>query len=109
MSIVGTAKDHPIKSLLGVTTSIIAIVAALFTVDARYAHASDVEKNREETRQTIQDSSLILRKQAIEDKLFEYDLKTEQSPNGRLSPFDTAMQKRYKRQLDDIRAKKLLE
>jgi hypothetical protein len=95
-------KDHPIKILLGSAGSIIAVVTALFAIDARYAHAADVEKDKIETQKIIQQTSNTLRKQMLEDKLFELDVKKEQSPNNRLSPLDAAMRERYKRQLREL-------
>ena len=88
--------------LLGSSGAIIALVGALFTVDARYAHAKDVEKDRQQTQQVIRDTSLVLRQQMLEDKLFELDIKQETSPERRLSPVDSALRARYARQLDEI-------
>ena len=44
MSVTDTIKNNPYKIILGSSGSIIAIVTAMFTLDARYAHAADVEK-----------------------------------------------------------------
>lgn len=108
MSISQNVKDNPVKSLLGVTGSMIAVVTALFTVDARYAHAADVEKDNLQTQRIIQDTAIVLRKQMLEDKLFELDIKKEQAPERRLSPVDSALQQRYKRQLEEIVVRKSL-
>jgi len=107
MTVVETVKSNPVKILLGSAGSIIAVVTALFALDARYAHAADVAKDKVQTEKVIKDTAVILRKQVIEDKLFEYDVKKEQSPDRRLSPIDSAMQQRYKRQLEDLNAGKL--
>ena len=102
-------KNNPAKILLGSAGSIIAVVTALFAVDARYAHAADVEKDKVQTQRVIKDTAIILRKQSLEDKLFEYDVKRAQSSERRLTPMDAAMESRYKRQLDDLKAGKALD
>jgi len=102
MSIVDSVKQHPYKAVLGSATSVIAIVTALFTLDSRYAHAADVEKKEKETKLVIQETASTLRKQMLEDKLFELDVKKAQAPNQRLSPVEQAMQERYHRQLQEL-------
>jgi len=109
MPISDISKNNTTKLLLGSAGSIIAVVAALFTVDARYAHAADVEKDKAQTQKVIRDTAVVLRKQALEDKLFEYDVKKAQSAERKLTPIDTAMQERYKRQLDDLKSGKALD
>ncbi len=99
MSIV---KDHPFKILLGSVGSVIAVVTALFTIDARYAHAADVERDKKETQIIIQQTTNTLRRQMLEDKLFELDIKREQATGQRLSPLDTALRERYKRQIKEL-------
>lgn len=102
MSVIESAKNHPIITLLSSSGAIIALVSALFTIDARYAHAKEVEKDKQQTQQVIRDTSLVLRQQMIEDKLFELDIRQETSPDRRLSPVDSALRARYVRQLDEI-------
>ena len=99
-------KDNPGKFALGSAGSVIAIVTALFALDARYAHAADVEKDKKQTQQIIQETSLTLRKQMIEDKLFELDVRKAQTKEQKLSPIDQAMKDRYQRQLDEIIVRK---
>lgn len=102
MTMLEKVKENPWKVFIGSTGSIIAIVGALFTLDARYAHAADVERNKIETQKIIRETSNLLRKQMVEDKLFELDIKEAQA-NGRLSPIDSALKERYKRQLRELR------
>jgi hypothetical protein len=109
MSVTDSFKNNPAKFLLGSVGSIIAVVTALFAVDARYAHAAEVEKDKQQTQRVIKDTAIILRKQSLEDKLFEYDVKRAQNTDRRLTPMDTAMEARYKRQLDDLKAGKALD
>jgi len=99
MAVMQTVKDNPGKLLLGSAGSVIAIVTALFAVDARYAHAADVEKNKAETHIIIRETTANLRKQMLEDKLFEIDVKEAQT---KLSPVEMAMKERYKRQIKEI-------
>lgn len=101
MQVPQVVKENPWKIMLASSGSIIAVVGALFTLDARYAHAADVEKDKLKTEQVIRETSLTLRKQMIEDKLFELDVKKAQT-DGRLSPLDTALRERYKRQIEEI-------
>ena len=42
----------------------------------------------------------------VEEKLFELDIKREQSPTQRLSPVDAALHARFKRQLEEIQQKR---
>jgi len=105
-NMINTIKNNPIKILLGSAGSVIALVGALFTLDARYAHAADVEKENKDTRQIIQETSLTLRQQMLEDKLFELDIRKAQSKNQQLQPIDAALRERYQRQLDEIAQRK---
>lgn len=87
----------------GVVGSAVIIITAIFTVDERYAHASDVAQYNQQTSQTIRETADSLRKQMLEDKIFELDIKRSQSRDNRLSPVDQAMRDRYQRQLDDLK------
>ena len=94
-----TIKENPWKVMLGSSGTIITLVGALFSIDARYAHAADVEKDKVQTQILIKQSSQTLRQQMLEDKLFELDAKQAE---GKLTPVETAMRDRYKRQLQEI-------
>ena len=102
MEIMQSVKDNPWKIMLGSSSTIIALVGALFAVDARYAHAADVEKDKSSTLRVIQDTTNTLRRQMLEDKIFELDIKKAQDKNQRLSPIDQALRDRYQRQLDEL-------
>jgi len=104
-----TVKENPWKTLLGSSGAIITLVGALFALDARYAHAADVEKDKQKIEQVIEQTTLKLRKQMIEDKLFELDFKREQAPERRLTPIEAAQAARYKRELDEIVQKEKLK
>ncbi|HEY6436756.1 MAG TPA: hypothetical protein VIY47_09200 [Ignavibacteriaceae bacterium] len=94
-------KENPWIVLLGSSGTIITLVAALFTLDSRYAHAAEVAKNYQQMQQAVQQTSITLRKQMLEDKIFELDIKKNQS-DGKLSPVEAALLARYKRQLKDL-------
>ena len=106
MQLIQAVKDNPWKIMVGSSGTIISLVAALFTLDARYAHAADVEKANVAIRQVVQETTSNLRRQMLEDKLFELDVKKAQDKNQRLSPIDEALRARYQRQLDEQSAKK---
>jgi hypothetical protein len=106
MPVMQAIKENPWKVMLGSSGTIITLVATLFTLDARYAHAADVEKDKKQIQQVVRETTTGLRKQMLEDKLFELDVKREQSVNQRLSPIDAALAARYKRQLDEIAQKR---
>ena len=100
-----TIKNNPWKIIFGSAGSIIAIISALFALDARYAHAADVEKDKAQINRVIIETTQNLRKQSLEDKLFELDVKKEQAKGQRLSPVDSALKERYQRQLNEINGK----
>jgi hypothetical protein len=106
MAVIQAIKENPWKVMLGSSGTIISLVAALFTLDARYAHAADVAKDKQQIQEVVKETTINLRKQMIEDKLFELDVKQAQSPSQRLSPIDAALASRYKRQLDEITQRK---
>lgn len=102
MPVMQAVKENPWKMFLGSSGAIITLIATLFTLDDRYAHAEDVARDKQEIRQVIQNTTSNLRKQMIEDKLFELDFKKEQAPDQRLTPIEAAQASRYKRQLEEI-------
>lgn len=109
MTMVETIKNNPWKIIFGSASSIIAIVGALFTLDARYAHAADVDRDKARTERIIIETTTNLRRQMLEDKLWELDIKKEQSPTGRLSPYESALRERYIRQLDELRPSRITD
>ena len=102
MALLQTIVDNPWKIIFGSSGTVIACVGALFAVDARYAHAIDVEKTTIEIRSQIQKSIFYTRKQNLEDMIFELDLKKSQNRNQTLSPVDQALSGRYQQQLNDL-------
>lgn len=102
MALMDMIKNNPAKTILGSASSIVAVVTALFTIDARYAHAADVAKDKAKTEQIIRETTMDLRKQMLEDKLFELDIKKAQARDQRLTPVDEALRERYARQIKEI-------
>lgn len=83
-----------LKWLAGVVTALTIILGAAFTIDARYAHADDVQKQI--TNMTTQTSYAAdsLRKQMLEDKIFEIQL----IPEKQRSDVQRAILDRYESQ-----------
>lgn len=102
-------RENPTKILLGSAGSVIAVVTALFAVDARYAHAADVEQAKTNIQRSIESSTMTIRQQMIEDKLFELDLKKAQTPRKELAPIDAALKQRYERQLNELTRQQSLQ
>lgn len=103
--LIQSAKENPLKSMSATSGFIIALVAAVISVDGRYAHAADVDKANSQIEQQVQNSMQFLRRQMLEDKLFELDIRKAQSPKQQLSPVDQALRDRYQQQLNDLNAK----
>jgi hypothetical protein len=104
MTMTAVVKENPF-AFLGTGVTIIALVTALFTIDSRYAHSAEVAKDKQQTQQLIVETTKNLRKQSLEDKLFELDIKKETAVNQRLSPVDAALRERYDRQLKELNQK----
>lgn len=105
-----TTQENPVSNVakyaIGTITFVGAILGAFLTVDARYVLAADFDKfqqgnQRELARQTqeIQKQGIVLRKQLLEDRVFELDTKKSQE---RLSPIEEAQYNRYMRQLNEL-------
>jgi hypothetical protein len=102
-------KDNLLKVLSGILSLIITIVGTAIAIDERYAHAGELEEVRKQAADSINRqqtemnrSILILRKQNIDDKLFELDVKKSQSKSQQLGPMDDALYQRYNRQAAEI-------
>ena len=107
MGIKAAVEENPVKSVASVVAAAGVIVAAVFGVDERYAHAVDVQEYKASTvveirsqTQQMQVQTQVLRQQMIEDRLFELDMRAGQ---GQLTPVESAQQQRYLRQLEDIK------
>lgn len=85
-----------IKTISSVFGAIVAILSGLWMLDNHYASAADVNKLERGFSSQINQ----LRQEKIEDELFSLEVK-KQSQNGKLSPVDEAMYKRYSRRLEE--------
>ena len=101
-TLIDIVKTNIGKVAFGSAGTIITIVVALFTLDERYAHAADVQQDKQQIQNLIQETSQTLRKQMLEDKLFELDIRKAQAKNQQLPPVDAALRERYQRQLQEI-------
>src|SRR5271165_145543 len=100
-----TVKENPIKSFLGTAGLLIPVIGTMFLLDARYAHAEDVNKAIANIQQSVEQSNVNLRRQMLEDRIFEMDMKKAQMPKQRLNPIDQAIRDRYNQQLKDLNAR----
>lgn len=98
-------KNKPIAFIVSIAAGIGAIISMFLTIDERYAHAADLSNLKVEQQQVIrqnrfdlQQSTNTLRKQSLEDKVFEIEL----TPVEKRSPYDNARLEKYKRDLADI-------
>ncbi len=106
-SLICSVKENPIKTIFGSAGLIIPVVAALFTVDARYAHAEDVKQANKTLQESIEISASNLRRQMLEDRIFEIDIARSQRKDQQLDAKAQAIRNRYQQQLDDLNTKKL--
>lgn len=97
-------KENPIKSLASLLTILSMLVGTVLTVDSRYAHADAVSKEQQTQRQVIEYTAKQnkvefnysidqLRKQTLEDKIFEIEL----IPENKRTPVDKARLEKFKR------------
>ena len=84
-------------------TCVVALIAGVITVESRYAHAEEVKALKEvagaNLRQMRIEQSIgldTLRKQSVEDKIF--DLRLKEKP----TQVERAMLDRYKEQLEEV-------
>jgi hypothetical protein len=97
-------KAH-IKGLMAAISTIAVIIGTAFSIDLRYAKATDIEPIRELSIQSINQIRIeqantidLLRKQQLEDRLFE--LRLRENP----SRTDNALILRYENQLNEVDA-----
>lgn len=99
--LVSAIRENPIKSSISILTLVSMLIGTVLTVDSRYAKAADlhvqqqsIEKGSRETKQAID----TLRKQTLEDKIFEIEL----IPDNKRSVSDIARLNKYKRDIQNI-------
>ena len=92
-----------IKLVIGAIGLITTIVTTAVTIDSRYAHSEDYENFKKEINQNDVNRWTTFQRQQLEDKLFEYDAKS-QFVKGGLTSYDKLMLSRYKQQLNDLKS-----
>lgn len=101
ISFAETFKNNHWKIMFGGISTIVVVISSLFAIDARYAHAATVEKDKVQTARVIKETALSLRRQMLEDKVFELDIKKAQL-SGKVDPVDIALRERYMRHIEEI-------
>jgi hypothetical protein len=94
-----------VKLASGVVAAFSTIVGAAFFIDDRYAHASDVKAMNAEQVQAIKENRIethraadMLRKQLLEDKIFEITVLPPEKRTG----IQRALLDRYSREVQEI-------
>ncbi len=108
-----------VKGAAVALTTISLFIGAVLTVDTRYAHAQALKEEVSKTSEAVAESekrtqvllkaqtvemrmqTQILRKQLLEDKVFELDAKRDTTKRA-LAPVDEAQYRRYSRQLEEV-------
>lgn len=97
-----TIKQH-LGAMSAIITVFVALAGGIITVEGRYAHADDVRSVKELATFNLNQIRIeqannvdLLRKQSIEDRLFELRLK------DRPIQAEKAMLERYKDQLNEV-------
>lgn len=89
-------KQNPIKAALTMIGSVAAVAVFFWAVEDRYVSAADFRQFQQQQQQSITE----LRRQMLEDKLFELQLKANE---GTATNIDKAQILRIQRQLSQIR------
>jgi hypothetical protein len=99
------SKDITLRAIVGIVSSLGVLVGAVIAVESRYVHAADLEQFKQEQvrafKQQSADSQITvneLRKQMLEDKIFEIQL----IPPSRRTDVDRARLDKYSRDLDTV-------
>ena len=95
------ANGKRLKVIAGAVASLSTIVGAAFFVDARYAHAEAVVALIRQARDESRYAAEQLRKQLLEDKVFEINL----VPEAKRTNTQRALLERYKAQVGEINAR----
>lgn len=102
---ISKAKENAFNHFVSLIVSIGTVIGMFLTVDDRYAHSDEVDKLKVEQQQVIrqnrydlQQSTGQLRKQQLQDKIFDIEL----MPASKQSPYDKARLEKYKSDLQDV-------
>lgn len=97
-------KENPIKSALSIFTLVSALFGGVLAIDSRYAKAEDIGVQQQAIKENARETKFAidqLRKQSIEDKIFEIEL----IPENRRTHIDKARLEKYKRDSQNIDTK----
>lgn len=97
-------KENPIKSAISVVTLVAGLFGGVLSIDSRYAKAADIEQQQQSIKDNARETKFAidqLRKQSIEDKIFEIELIPETSR----VQIDRARLEKYKRDLRTLEQK----
>lgn len=78
-------------------TFLVSVIGTAMVIDERYAHAGNVEQKLDQLQRSQNSSMAVLRKQQIEDRVFELDMK-----GSKQNDFDRALLQRYRQQLNEV-------
>lgn len=95
------SKQVSIQFIIGILMFIGSVFAAALFADDRYAKAQELRQFISATKKDATRAADILRKQMLEDKIFELDL----VPDSQKSDVQRAMANRSKTQLQDVQSR----
>lgn len=105
MAIPKTVQEHPIKILASILTLVSMLVGGVLTIDSRYAKASDFEEQQQIIHDSAKQNKIEfnysidqLRKQTLDDKIFEIEL----IPENKRTAVDKARLEKFKRDAQAI-------
>lgn len=94
-------KENPVKSVISLITLISMLVGGVLSVDSRYAKAADLQNQQQSIEHAVKQNKIEfnysidqLRKQSVEDKIFEIEL----IPENKRTQADKARLEKFKRE-----------
>lgn len=97
-------KENPVKSAISIITLVAGLFGGVLAIDSRYAKAADISLQQQALKENARETKFAidqLRKQSIEDKIFEIEL----IPENRRTHIDKARLEKYKRDSQNIDTK----
>ena len=94
-------RENPIKSTISILTLVSMLVGGVISVDSRYAKAAEVEMQQQSIVKETKYAIDQLRKQSLEDKIFELEL----TPEDKRTQINKALLEKYKRDMQSINIK----
>lgn len=101
-----TKKMNLLKLAGSILVSVVGIFVAVNTVDDRYAHATDVNKQFQqedqkqiEIQKQVRSVGIEMRRKQLDDYIFTYEYKVQ---TKQATPLDKALLDRYKREMQTL-------